>query len=33
MRRLSSFLARKGYSGDVIGRAIREAEAQAKIEL
>jgi len=33
MRRLSSFLARKGYSGDVIGRAIRNAEAQAKIEL
>ena len=32
-RRLSSFLARKGYSGDVIGRAIRNAEAQAKIEL
>jgi len=33
VRRLSSFLARKGYSGDVIGRAIRNAEAQAKIEL
>ena len=33
MRRLSSFLARKGYSGDVVGRAIRNAEAQAKIEL
>jgi regulatory protein len=33
MRRLSSFLARKGYSGDVIGRAIRNAEAQAKIEI
>lgn len=32
MRRLSSFLARKGYSGDVIGKAIRSAEAQAKIE-
>ena len=33
MRRLSSYLARKGYSGEVIGRAIRNAEAQAKIEL
>ena len=33
MRRLSSYLARKGYSGDVVGRAIRNAEAQAKIEL
>ena len=32
MRRLSSFLARKGYSGDVIGKAIRSAEAQAKID-
>ena len=32
MRRLSSFLARKGYSGDVIGKAIRNAEAQAKID-
>lgn len=32
VRRLSSFLARKGYSGDVIGRAIRNAEAQAKID-
>jgi len=33
IRRLSSFLARKGYSGDVIGRAIRNAETQAKIGL
>ena len=33
VRRLSSFLARKGYSGEVVGKAIRQAQAQAKIEL
>jgi regulatory protein len=31
-RRLSSYLARKGYSGELVGKAIRHAEAQAKIE-
>jgi len=32
VRRLSGFLARKGYSGEIVGKAIREAYAQAKIE-